>query len=298
MVQAFSREKAAVGGLKIYQDKWVPWYNERRLKRVQEDKEDNAVLLAKKSVALKEEQNADKAISEYKKQREERLAKQAISKVLTAGKPATVVKPGPMSGIADWSKRFAGISPEDEQEIRDAQLMQKALEMKMKATDIALTKMPSGANKDRLLQKRDESRGFFMENVAPLWNKFSSFFTMSGDAVTSLPPNEYDATFGILPLLIWGGVVLGGVALSAAAVMAAGAYLTKARQQAALEDQILKDPSLSATQKSGLITTARDSGSILSSLPSPKILIPIGIAAGIGLVLWKIVIPRLIPGMR
>lgn len=109
-----------------------------------------------------------------------------------------------------------------------------------KKVDTILNSMPSGPEKTRLLKLREENRGFFSSYILPAWNKISAAISsaMSGD----------DIHMGVLPLIpviAWGASIAGG--------LSAAALLTHVVNNAIVENRILNDPAMKATEKAMLL---------------------------------------------
>lgn len=105
--------------------------------------------------------------------------------------------------------------------------------------DSKIEMMPDGPDKNRLIAKRNEAKGFFSEYVMPAWSKFASLVGLSSDPESS----NRNMQFGAVPLIPIAAVV---VALSLSAV--AWRYIE-------LQDDILNDPAFSASQKAGLLSS-------------------------------------------
>lgn len=118
------------------------------------------------------------------------------------------------------------------------ELMQEA-ESKRIAIDQKIESMPPGPDRDRLIAKRDQAKGFFDEYVLPAWIKFASLVGLNNN-----PASSYNnMTFGYVQAIAI-SVVIVALALSAVAWK----YIE-------LQDDILTDPAFSTTQKAGLLTS-------------------------------------------
>ena len=107
-------------------------------------------------------------------------------------------------------------------------MMAKLFETQNKV-DEAIESLPDGAEKQRLMAKRDESRGKFMTFIMPAWNKFQDWMG-EGD-------------YAGMGLAITGTMV----ATAGAVVAAISIALPYIYSNYKLEQQILNDPALAKT---------------------------------------------------
>lgn len=127
-----------------------------------------------------------------------------------------------------------------------------------KKVDAAIEKLPPGAERDRLIKARKESRGFVFQNIiTPAWNKIREW---TGQGATAAPmagdeAEELDAAFGVLPL-----IPIAVITSSTAIISYIGSSLYS-------EYKILNDPTLTAAQKTQLIQS-KSLASTLSSVGS------------------------------
>jgi hypothetical protein len=109
-----------------------------------------------------------------------------------------------------------------------------------KKVDTILNNMPSGIEKNRLLKMREENRGFFSSYIIPAWNKISSAvssaFSGSDDNLGVIP---------LIPVVTWGASIAAG--------LSATALLTHVVNNAIVENRILNDPAMKATEKAMLL---------------------------------------------
>jgi hypothetical protein len=109
-----------------------------------------------------------------------------------------------------------------------------------KRVDTILDRMPSGPEKTRLMKLRGDNRGFFSSFILPAWNKISSTISsaMSGD-------NVHLGVLPLIPVIAWGASIAGG--------LSAAALLTHVVNNAVVENRILNDPAMKATEKAMLL---------------------------------------------
>jgi hypothetical protein len=160
--------------------------------------------------------------------------------------------------------------------------------------DARISQMDEGPEKQALTAKRDESRSFFNQNIAPLAAELASdqaayenisigdslkFSNFSG--VSEKPRETWslglDSYMGLLPVV--------PLALGAGAVAVSAALIYWAHEAYALERAILNDPTLKPGEKYSLALKASESG-IMGSLVKLKLPLFLGLAlAGLYLVL-------------
>lgn len=162
--------------------------------------------------------------------------------------------------------------------------------------DAAITQMPEGADKGRVLQKRAEARGYFNQYVLPaymaVYNAATSVKQSSEGAWDSIK-NWWDGLFsgadfgsgqmvrynqmGAIPLLPIGWVAaVGVVALSTTAI-----YYIK--EQAARERAILEDPAFTPQQKKELL----EGGTLSGILKNAQSLLIVGGIVGVVYLVYR-----------
>lgn len=117
------------------------------------------------------------------------------------------------------------------------------LENNQKIADDLINMLPSGADKVRLQIKRDESRTFFNSYVAPLINKLMN--EKKAYERVSFQQINY-SNFAAVPVV--------AVAGATAVVAASSAIIYYAKKNTEMELAIINDPSLSAFQKTQLLS--------------------------------------------
>lgn len=120
--------------------------------------------------------------------------------------------------------------------VKDAQMAMKEALLIQKEVDAELEMMKPGPERDELLRKREEAKGFFEEYVFPAWQKFSSFVGLDSDT---------DSAFDNMQLSGMGAVPI----VAIGAVVAAVALSTVAYQYIDLMKEIKNDPNLSSGER-------------------------------------------------
>lgn len=165
------------------------------------------------------------------------------------------------------------IEGEDKTKIAQAKQMVDDYMLAKNETDRMIAKISNPVIKAKYESQKKSQRGTFSDSVDALTAKFLQlaaqvegwFSSPTAPAATTKPIAPKGTAYGemgLLPLALaapW-AIKVGLVAAASAIIYAAVAYATALKKERELQEMILKDPSLSVSEKNSLLSVVSSSG--------------------------------------